>query len=103
AGIKFRALPLGLLHHSVRGSPNASDEYQAALSASGIICSMSRRGDCWDNAVAESFFSTHKSDLVLDDPEQTPELASAQVVDYIDNFYNPERRHSTLDYSTPIE
>ena len=103
AGIKCRALPLGLLHHTDRGSPYASDEYQAALKASGIVCSMSRRGDCWDNAVAESFFSTLKGDLVLDDPELTPELARAQVVDYIDNFYNPERRHSTLDYSSPIE
>jgi transposase InsO family protein len=103
AAIKCRTLPLGLLHHTDRGSPYASDEYQAALKASGIVCSMSRRGDCWDNAVAESFFSTLKSDLALDDPELTPELARAQVVDYIDNFYNPERRHSTLDYFSPIE
>jgi putative transposase len=101
--IKCRALPLGLLHHTDRGSPYASDEYQAALKASGIICSMSRRGDCWDNAVAESFFSTLKSDLTLDAPDLTPELARALVVDYIDHFYNPERRHSTLDYVSPIE
>jgi len=101
--IKCRALPLGLLHHTDRGSPYASDEYQAALKASGIICSMSRRGDCWDNAVAESFFSTLKSDLPLDAPDLTPELARALVVDYIDHFYNPERRHSTLDYVSPIE
>lgn len=103
AAIKCRTLPLGLLHHTDRGSPYASDEYQAALKASGIICSMSRRGDCWDNAVAESFFSTLKSDLTLDDPDLTPELARALVVDYIDHFYNPERRHSTLDYVSPIE
>lgn len=64
---------------------------------------MSRRGDCWDNAVAESFFSTLKSDLVLDDPDLTPELARAQVSDYIDHFYNPQTRHSTLDYFSPIE
>lgn len=73
------------------------------LRASGIVCSKSRRGDCWDNAVAESFFSTHKSDLSLDDPGLTPELARAPVSDYIDHFYNPQRRHSTLDYSSPIE
>ena len=103
AAIQCRALPLGLLHHTDRGSPYTSDEYQAALKARGIVCSMSRRGDCWDNAVSEPFFSTLKSDLDLDDPELTPELAGAQVVDYIDNFYNPERRHSTLDYFSPIE
>ena len=103
AAIKCRTLHVGLLHHTDQGSPYASDDYQAALKASGIVCSMSRRGDCWDNAVAESFFSTLKSELALDDPELTPELAGAQVVDYIDNFYNLERRHSTLDYFSPIE
>lgn len=103
AATKCRTLHVGLLHHTDQGSPYASDDYQAALKASGIVCSMSRRGDCWDNAVAESFFSTLKSELALDDSELTPELASAQVVDYIDNFYNSERRHSTLDYFSPIE
>ena len=63
AAIKCRTLPLGLLHHTDRGSPYASEEYQAALKATGIVWSMSRRGDCWDNAVAESFFSTIKSEL----------------------------------------
>jgi len=73
------------------------------LRASGIVCSMSRPGGCWDNAVAESFFCTLKSDLSLNDPGLTPELARAQVSDYIDHFYNPQRRHSTLDYFSPIE
>ena len=103
AAIKCRTLHVGLLHHTDQGSPYASDDYQAALKARGIVCSMSRRGDCWDNAVAESFFSTLKSELALDDPELTPELAGARVVEYIDNFYNLERRHSTLDYFSPIE
>lgn len=104
AAIQTRALPIaGLLHHTDQGSPYASNEYQAALKARGILCSMSRRGDCWDNAVAESFFSTLKSDLDLDDPELMPELAGALVGDYIENFYNLERRHSTLDYLSPIE
>ena len=103
AAIKHRALTIGLLHHTDQGSPYASEEYQAALKASGIVCSMSRQGDCWDNAVAESFFSTIKSEVALDDPELTPEQASAQVVDYIENFYNSERMHSTLDYFSPIE
>jgi transposase InsO family protein len=61
AAIKCRALPLGLLHHTDSGSPYASEVYQAALKTSGIVCSKSRRGDCWDNAVAESFFSTIKA------------------------------------------
>jgi transposase InsO family protein len=73
------------------------------LRASGIVRSMSRRGDCWDNAVAESFFSTLKSDLSLNDPGLTPELARAQVSGFIDHFYNPQRRRSTLDYFSPIE
>ena len=64
---------------------------------------MSRREDCWDNAVAESVFIKLKSELALDDPELTTELAGAQVVDYIDNFYNLERRHFTHDYFSPIE
>ncbi|MFZ4985965.1 MAG: IS3 family transposase [Blastocatellia bacterium] len=70
---------------------------EGAKTRSKVI--FSRRGDCRDNAVAGSFFSTLKSDLALDDPE----LAGARVVDYIDNFYNAERRHSTLDYFSPIE
>ena len=76
AAIKYRAHPIGLLHHTDQGSPYASEEYQAALKRSGIVCSMSRRGDCWDNAVAESFFSTIKSEVALDDPELTPEQAA---------------------------
>jgi transposase InsO family protein len=103
AALRCRTVLSGLLHHTDQGSPYASDDYQAALKTHGIVCSMSRRGNCWDNAVSESFFSTLKSDLDLDDPESTPELAAAQVVDYIDNFYNPERRHSSLDYLSPIE
>ncbi len=75
----------------------------ATLKASGIICSLSRRGDCWDNAVAESFLSTLESDLILDEPDLTPELALAQVSDYIDPIYNPQRRHSSLDDVSPIE
>jgi putative transposase len=103
AAIKCRTLHVGFLHHTDQGSPYASDDYQAALNASGIVCSMSRREDCWDNAVAESVFIKLKSELALDDPELTPELAGAQVVDYIDNFYNSERRHFTHDYFSPIE
>jgi len=101
--LRCRAPVPGLLHHTDRGSPYASADYQAALRIHGIVCSMSRRGDCWDNAVAEAFFSTLKSEVDLDAPDLTLELASAKVRDYIDTFYNPERRHSTLDYLSPIE
>jgi transposase InsO family protein len=103
AALRCRTVVSGLLHHTDRGSPYASAGYQALLSTYGIVCSMSRRGNCWDNAVSEAFFSTLKSDVDLEDPHLTQELASLRVEDYIDNFYNPERRHSTLDYLSPIE
>jgi transposase InsO family protein len=93
----------GLLHHSDQGSQYASHDYQAAPRHHGIVCSMSRRGNCWDNAVAESFFSTLKSDLALEESQPTRGLAKGLITDYIDGFYNPERRHSTLDYLSPIE
>lgn len=103
AALRCRALVTGLLHHTDQGSPYASADYQAVLNSHGIVCSMSRRGNCWDNAVSEAFFSTLKSDVDLEDPNLTPELASVRVEDYIDNFYNTERRHSTIDYLSPIE
>ena len=73
------------------------------MRTSGIVCCLSRRGDCRDNTVSESFFSALKNELARYDPELTPELAGTQVMDYIDNFYNSERRHSTPDYFSPIE
>jgi transposase InsO family protein len=97
-----RVLP-GLLHHTDQGSQCASRDYQAALAGRGISCSMSRRGNCWDNAVAESFFGTLKSDLEIEGPYSGGEIARATITEYIDGFYNPERRHSTLDYLSPIE
>jgi putative transposase len=104
AGALRRRRPLpGLLHHSDQGSQYASYDYQAALRHHGIVCSMSRRGHCWDNAVAESFFSTLKSELILEKPYPTRGLAGDLITDYIEGFYNPERRHSTLDYLSPIE
>lgn len=102
SALRSRVLGAMLLHHTDRGSTYASDAYQAVLKSYGILCSMSRKGDCWDNAVSEAFFSTLKSDVDLDDPNLTPEVASLRITDYIDNFYNPERRHSTLDYLSPI-
>ena len=103
AALTTRQPPVGLVHHSDRGSPYASAEYRAALANCGIRPSMSRKGDCWDNAVAESFFGTIKAELV--DHEQYPshEAANRSIAEYIDRFYNVERRHSSLNYLNPIE
>jgi len=96
-----RRPPPGLLHHSDRGSQYASGDYQEVLERHGIICSMSRRGDCWDNAVAESFFATLKVELVHDVTWVTREAARAELFDYLELFYNGQRRHSALGYLSP--
>jgi transposase InsO family protein len=93
----------GLLHHSDRGSPYASDDYRRALEAQGARASMSRRGDCWDNAVAESFFATLKGELVDHEVYATRAAAIASIGDYIEGFYNAQRRHSAIGYVSPIE
>ena len=98
-----RKPPRGLVHHSDRGSPYASAAYQRALAKLGIVASMSRRGDCWDNAVAESFFATLKVELVDDADYATRAVAAASIGDYIESFYNRERRHSHLGYVSPVE
>jgi putative transposase len=93
----------GLLHHSDRGSPYASDDYRAVLGAYGIVASMSRTGDCWDNAVAESFFATLKAEHVDHQRYATRAEAVSSISDYVEHFYNPARRHSHLGYLSPIE
>jgi len=93
--------PQGLLHHSDRGSQYASGDYQRALGAHGIVCSMSRRGDCWDNAVAESFFATLKVELVHDATWATRAVARTDLFDYLELFYNGQRGHSALGYLSP--
>jgi transposase InsO family protein len=98
-----RRPPEGLLHHSDRGSQYASKDYRAALAAHGIVCSMSRRGDCWDNAVAESFFSTLKMELVYETAWRTRADACVEVFEYVEVFYNGQRRHSSLGYLSPVE
>jgi transposase InsO family protein len=98
-----RKPPRGLVHHSDRGSPYASDEYRRALAQLGIVASMSRKGDCWDNAVAESFFATLKVELVDDADYATRAAAVSSIGDYIESFYNRERRHSHLGYVSPAE
>jgi len=101
--LKGRQPPRGLLHHSDRGSQYASEDYQRALAARGLQCSMSRKGNCWDNAVAESFFSSLKMELVHDADFATREQARAALFDYIEVFYNRRRRHSSLGYLSPVE
>ena len=98
-----RFVPAGLVHHTDRGSPYASDDYRAALVAHAMIASMSRKGDCWDNAPSESFFATLRAELVDDERYPTLRAAETSIGDYIENFYNAERLHSTLDYVSPIE
>jgi transposase InsO family protein len=96
-----RRPPHGLLHHSDRGSQYASDEYQQLLAANGIRSSMSRRGNCWDNAVVESFFATLKLELVYQTQWRTRADAHSAVFEYIELFYNRRRRHSALGYLSP--
>jgi putative transposase len=98
-----RAPAPGLLHHSDRGCQYTSADYQARLQAAGIVCSMSRRGDCWDNAVVESFFATLKRELVHRERWATRSQAHAALADYIDSWYNMQRRHSTLGYLSPAD
>ena len=97
--LKRRCPEAGLLHHSDRGCTYASEDYQALLDARGITCSMIRRGDCYDNAVMESFFSTVKSELA--DRFDSFSEAKMQLFDYIEVFYNQRRRHSTLGQISP--
>jgi putative transposase len=92
-----------LVHHSDRGSQYASHDYRDVLDQAGITCSMSRRGNCWDNAVAESFFGTLKMELLYELPLQTGSATRTAVADYIETFYNVCRRHSSLDYRSPVE
>jgi putative transposase len=99
-----RRLPgAGLLAHSDRGSQYASDHYQRLLAQHGITCSMSRRADCWDNAPMESFFASLKKELVHDADFATQTEARAAIVEYIEVFYNNQRRHSSLGYVSPAE
>lgn len=93
----------GLLHHSDRGCQYTSYEYRARLKALEMRQSMSRVGNCWDNAVAESFFSTLKLELVYTQDWESHDQLRLALFEYIEIFYNRERLHSTLDYSTPFE
>ena len=93
----------GLIHHSDRGSQFASTEYRAELEQHGMIASMSRKGDCYDNAVAESFFSTLEFELIMQNDWHTRAEARRAVFRYIETWYNPKRRHSTLGNISPVQ
>ncbi len=101
--VTARQPPRGLIHHSDRGSPYASDDYIEEVERWGIVRSMSRKGDCWDNAVAESFFSTLEFECVRGMTFATRQSLANELGDYIDNFYNPKRLHATIGYVSPIE
>jgi putative transposase len=93
----------GLLHHSDRGVQYASYDYQRALAEAGITCSMSRKANCWDNACVESFFGTLKKELIHDRRHLTREEVKRDIFEWIEVFYNRQRRHSTLGYRSPAE
>jgi putative transposase len=98
-----RGWPVKLLHHSDQGSQYTSEQFQRLLADHGIVCSMSRKGDCWDNAAMESFFSTLKVERVYRRRYRTREEAKADLFDYMEGFYNPIRRHSTLGGLSPMQ
>ena len=93
----------GLIHHSDRGGQYASADYQRALRSHGMICSMSRKGDCWDNAPMESWFHTLKTELTIHENYWTRDQAKAEIFEYIEVFYNRNRLHSALGYMTPAQ
>lgn len=93
----------GLIHHSDRGTQYACRDYQRALRDHGMVCSMSKKGDCWDNAPMESWFHTLKTELVGHRDYQTRRQAKSDVFEYIESFYNRSRRHSALGYMTPAQ
>jgi putative transposase len=98
-----RGKPDSLLHHSDQGSQYTSEQFQRLMSDHGITCSMSRSGNVWDNAAMESFFSSLKTERTARKVYRTRDDARADVFDYIERFYNPRRRHSTLGYLSPVE
>jgi putative transposase len=98
-----RGKPDALLHHSDRGSQYTSEQFQRLMAGHGVTCSMSRSGNVWDNAAMESFFSSLKTERTARKTYRTRDEAKADVFDYIERFYNPKRRHSTLGYLSTVE
>ena len=101
--LRRRRPPPGLLHHSDRGVQYASHEYREMLEEQKAVVSMSRKGNCWDNAVAESFFATLEIELIEGADWQTRNEARRAIFDFVEVWYNRQRRHSSLEYLTPAE
>lgn len=101
--LRLRQPSPGLIHHTDRGSQYASAEYRSVLSRHGLVQSMSRKGDCWDNAVSESFFSTLEHELLCNVEFHTRLEAGRCVAEFIESWYNVERLHSTLGYLSPVQ
>lgn len=97
-----RGFPSNLIFHSDRGSQYCSDDFQKLLKLHGIISSMSRKGNCWDNSVAESFFHSIKTELIHDEQYVTREAAKQSIFEYIEKYYNRIRRHSAIGSIAPI-
>ena len=100
--ITLRAPPPGLIHHSDRGSQYCSADYRRLVRDHGFVASMSGRGNCYDNAMVESVFKTIKSELIWRTAFASREQASKAIGHYIEGFYNPRRRHSSLGYASPV-
>lgn len=101
--LQDRRPPAGLVHHSDRGVQYASHAYRTLLATYGVTCSMSRIGDCWDNAVAESFFATLEHELLRDVEFPTRAIARGAIFEFIEVWYNRERRHSSLGFVSPVQ
>lgn len=101
--IAVRSPPAGLIHHADRGGQYCANEYQAELRRHGILISMSGRGNCFDNAMVETFFKTLKAELVWRTVFQSRAEAKVAIGRYIDGFYNPVRRHSALNFVSPLQ
>ena len=98
-----RGKPDALVHHSDRGSQYSSEQFQRLMADHGVVCSMSRSGNVWDNAAMESFFSSLKTERTAAKTYRSRDEAKADVFDYIERFYNAKRRHSTIGYLSPME
>jgi putative transposase len=98
-----RGKPDALVHHSDQGSQYTSEQFQKLMADHGVVCSMSRSGNVWDNAAMESFFSSLKTERTARKVYRTRDQARADVFDYIECFYNPRRRHSTIGYLSPMQ
>ena len=103
AAVQARRPEMGWMHHSDQGGQYACKQYQQVLGKANAVCSMSRKGDCWDNALAESFFGTLKKELIHGEMFQNRQQAVSAIFEYIEVFSNRKRRHSKLGYISPVE